>query len=254
MITKYHRPQTIEEALALLAREKIRTRPLGGGTTLNRRQEQDFEAVDLQNLDLNGFQKKGKVLSLGATLTLQSLLEDEIISPILPEALKLALRYEATYNLRQIATVAGTLVSANGRSAFTTAMLALDVRLEILPEYEMVKLGDLLPFRDERLNGRLVSRVEIPLNVRLCYQYVARTPADLPIVCVAVAGWQSGRRRIALGGYGEMPLLAFDGTEADGGEVASRYAYSQAEDQWASAEYRSEVVGVLTQRCLDNLA
>lgn len=35
MILEYHRPKTIDEALALLERDNPRTVPLGGGTTLS---------------------------------------------------------------------------------------------------------------------------------------------------------------------------------------------------------------------------
>jgi len=88
------------------------------------------------------------------------------------------------------------------------------------------------------------------VNVKLAYEVVARTPADQPIVCVAVAKWSSGRTRIVLGGYGDAPILACDGPESQGGEIAAASAYSQASDMWVSAEYRQEVARILTLRCL----
>jgi CO/xanthine dehydrogenase FAD-binding subunit len=33
-------------------------------------------------------------------------------------------------------------------------------------------------------------------------------------------------------------------------DLAAQSAYSQAEDAWASAEYRQETAGVLARRCL----
>jgi CO/xanthine dehydrogenase FAD-binding subunit len=247
MIIEYHRPKTIEEALALLARAYLVTAPLAGGSVLNRPTPQPIAAVDLQSLGLNSLQRRGNFLELGATLTLQSLLG----APGLQPALGRAILHEATHNLRQVATVAGTLVSADGRSPFATAMLALDAALNLLPgEDNPLALGDLLPVRAERLHGRLITMVTIPLNVHLAYEYVARTPADRPIVCVAVAVWPSGRTRLALGGYGTAPLLAFDGSEANGAEIAAQSAYSQAGDEWASAEYHMEIAGILARRCI----
>ena len=139
-----------------------------------------------------------------------------------------------------------------------SACLALDAALTIVSAdkqkaEEQISLGDLLPLRTERLRGRLITLVTIPLNVRLAYQYVARAPADRPLVCAAMAVWPSGRTRLALGGFGKSPVLAFDGTEAAGVDVAAGNAYSQAEDQWASAAYRQEVAGVLTRRCMQEL-
>jgi CO/xanthine dehydrogenase FAD-binding subunit len=100
----------------------------------------------------------------------------------------------------------------------------------------------------------LITRITIPLNAHLAYETVARSPADLPIVCAAVAVWPSGRTRAVLGGFGSSPALAFDGTEAEGVEIAARAAYSQAEDQWASAEYRQEMAAVLVKRCVNQSA
>jgi CO/xanthine dehydrogenase FAD-binding subunit len=41
-----------------------------------------------------------------------------------------------------------------------------------------------------------------------------------------------------------------DGNEASGIEDATRNAAHDAADEWASAEYRSEVAAVLAMRCL----
>ena len=89
---------------------------------------------------------------------------------------------------------------------------------------------------------------------QMAFTYVARSPADQPIVCVAVARWPSGRTRVVLGGYGTAPVMVMDGPEPGGAVAAARDAYSHASDGWASAEYRQEMAAVLTQRCLDSLA
>jgi len=245
-ISEYHRPHTIDEALALLARAKPTSIPLAGGTAIDRTARQPFALVDLQGLGLDRITRRGNTLEIGAMVTLQAMLDSAV-----PDALAEVIRLEATHNLRQAARAAGTLVAASGRSPFTTALLALDALLTVLPGPEQIGLGDLLPLRSERLRGRLITQVNIPLNARLAYEYVARTPADLPIVCAAAAAWPSGRRRVALGGFGRAPTLAFDGSGADGVEAAARSAYSQAGDEWASAEYREEMAGVLVKRIVN---
>lgn len=250
-IIEYHRPDQIEQAIALLQRPDQRTLPLGGGTWLNQPGGEPVAVVDLQSLGMDGLQRQGQFLQLGAALRLQSLLEQTEASKLgLPSALADIIRHEATYNLRQAATVAGTLVACNGRSPFTAAFLALEASVYLLPDGQEVGLGDLLPLRNERLRGRLITRITIPLNARLAYAYIARTPADQAIVCAALAAWPSGRLRLALGGYGDTPVLAFDGTESDGLAIAAQSAYDQAADQWASAAYRREMAGVLAAKCL----
>jgi putative selenate reductase FAD-binding subunit len=261
MIIEYQRPTTLQEALELLRRAEPTSLPLGGGTVLNQPDGRQIAAIDLQALGLNTIERRGNTIEMGATLTLQAMLESEMT----PTALKAVILHEATHNLRQVATVAGTLVAADGRSPFATALLALDAALTLQPAAtdqpaaldqpgdETVGLGDLLPMRSERLLHRLITQVAVPSNARLAYEYVARTPADRPIVCVAAAQWPSGRTRLAVGGFGPAPRLAFDGSESEGGALAARSVCSQAQDSWASAEYRQEVAQVLAQRCISSL-
>jgi CO/xanthine dehydrogenase FAD-binding subunit len=244
MITTYHRPKTLEEALTLLSQpNRI---PLGGGTLLSKPAADSVEVVDLQSLGLNIIKKQGNNLEIGATVTLQQLLDFEYC----PDALKSALKLEAPLNLRNAATVAGTLVSCDGRSTFATVMLASDAKLTSIAnrQSEIVTLGDFLPLRPRGL----ITAITIPLNIKLAFDYVSRTPADKPIVCAALAQWNSGRTRLALGGYAKSPMLAMDGTEAEGLETAPRNAFHEATDEWASAEYRRDIATTLAKRCLES--
>jgi CO/xanthine dehydrogenase FAD-binding subunit len=259
MILEYHRPQNLDEALALLARPQPETRPLGGGTLVTQPSAAAIAVVDLQALALDSLEVQGNTLKLGATLTLQRLLDafdDGLLTPAGQgkgdlTGLKEAIELEATLNLRQAATVAGTLMAADGRSPFTTVLLAADADLLVLPGANSLGLGDLLPVRAELMRGKLISQVSFPANISLRFAYVARTPADRPIVCAALARWPSGRTRLALGGFGAAPTLAFDGTEPGGLETAAASAYAEAQDAWATAEYRAAIAAVLAKRCLE---
>jgi CO/xanthine dehydrogenase FAD-binding subunit len=99
----------------------------------------------------------------------------------------------------------------------------------------------------------LITSISVPLNVKLAFDYVSRTPADKPIVCAALAQWSSGRTRLVLGGYGKSPRLAMDGTEAEGVEAAARNAFHEATDEYGSAEYRMDVAATLAKRCLESM-
>lgn len=254
MNLEYYRPKTIDEALALLARKETLTLPLAGGTVVNQPGTAARALVDLQDLGLDTYQQRGNTLELGAMLKLQPVFElGQSGALALPGDLPLAVEKEASYNLRQAASLAGTLVAADGRSPLTTALLALDAHLTLLPGEQQLSLGDLLPLRSEILAGRLISQVSIPVNVKLAYESVARSPADRPLVCAAAAVWPGGRVRLALGGFGPAPTLAFDGNEPGGVEVAGRSAYSEAGDEWAAADYRADVAGVLAKRLLNRL-
>ena len=254
MITQYYRPQTLEEALQLLSQAD--TRPLGGGTVLTQRSEETFSVVDLQALGLDKIHKSGDRLEIGATVTLQTLLESSSIA----EALKAALLLETPLNLRTMGTVAGSLVTCDGRSPFAVVMLALDAKMTFAPGNKQITLGNYLPMRvgadgvhpiPPIRAGKLITKIEIPLNVKLAFETVARTPADKPIVCAALSQWPSGRTRLALGGVGASPALALDGNAPNDLEAAARNAFAEAGDAWASKEYRQEMAAVLAKRCFE---
>jgi CO/xanthine dehydrogenase FAD-binding subunit len=252
MIIEYQRPETISQAIALLAREKPASYPLGGGTLLNQSLVEEYAVVDLQALGLDEISKVGNQFHVGATTTLQKFVEFNG----LPSDLYIAIKQETSYNLRQMATIAGTLFTASGRSPLTSALLAMDASLEMLnwDESEVkVKLGDWLPLRTEGKPNALITKIVLPAQIQLAFEMIARSPADKPIICASVAQWVSGRTRLALGGWGLVPVLAMDGPEAGGVESAGKNAYSHAGDQWASAEYRQEMAGLLSIRCLKRL-
>ena len=265
MITAYHRPKTLDEALTLLAQPN--RSPLGGGTLLSHSKADSVEAVDLQSLSLDFVKKQGNALEIGATVTIQQLLESEHC----PEAWKSALKLEAPLNIRNSATVAGTLVACDGRSTFAALMLALDAKLEVksINKFELMEMeiesrpprqeinfrgiGEFLPLRLDQIQGKLITSISVPLNVKFAFDYVSRTPADKPIVCAALAQWNSGRNRLVVGGHGKNPMLAMDGTEAEGVGTAARNAFHEATDEWASAEYRMDVAATLAKRCLERI-
>jgi CO/xanthine dehydrogenase FAD-binding subunit len=249
MITEYHRPKTMEEALKLISEPNAR--PLGGGTSLNQLTNETFQVVDLQSLGLNKIIKSANVLNIGATVTLQELLE----YPDTPQGLKTSIKLEGPLNQRNRRTVAGALITSNGRSPFATMMMAMDATLSVKGSNPSVHaLGDFLISQSEILKNHLVTNIEIPIQVNIAFETVGRSPTDQPIICAALAQWKSGRTRLALGGWGKIPTLAFDGTEASGIVLAARNAAQGSEDKWGSAEYRSEIAGVLVERCQGNLS
>lgn len=249
MIKGYYRPSSVEEALDLLARNDVDIYPLGGGTQLSQPTASPITVVDLQDLGLSDILQRGNSLEIGATSTLQALYDYDLT----PESLRQSILLETNYNIRQAGTIAGTIVMADGRSTLVTALLAMDSIIEFLPNDVKVVLGDLLAARAAQLKKRLITKISIPANVQLAFKYVSRSPADLPQICVAVAKWPSGRTRVTLGGYGEVPRLVLDGPEGNGAVKAARAAYSTADDEWASADFRQDVAATLTRRCKTDL-
>ncbi|WP_041454811.1 FAD binding domain-containing protein [Anaerolinea thermophila] len=246
MIIEYHRPETLEDALALLSRTFPRTLPLAGGSYLSRHANEDIAVVDLQKLGMDFVEVTDRGLSIGATTRLQSLVDH----PDLPQWLRQSAHRETSANLRRMQSLAGTLVTSSGRSVLGTSLLAADARLQWLPGEEEKSLGDYFALREHWNQGILIRSIFVHTKVKVAVDWVARTPRDLPILVVAVARWQSRRTRIAVGGFGKTPLLVLDGPEPGGAEVALRSVLKQSDDEWASSEYRMDVGEKLLRRLL----
>ncbi len=263
MIIEYHRPRTMDEAFRLLSRPEILTLVLAGGTVLTQngvsrrlpwlKDNEAFAVVDIQNLGLNSIFTDGKNMKIGAGVKLDQLQHESG----LPDALQEALSHEGTKNIRQAATIAGSLVTTDGRSPLATVLLAMDAEIMISEadgKMETCSIGNWLPLRVEKIKRRIITGLVINHQIKTAYAYSARTPFDRPIVCAAIARWPSGRTRLALGGYGLLPVLVLDGPEPGGLEMAARQAYVSANDDWATGDYRSAVAGELAQRCFDKVS
>ena len=249
MIGNYFRPNSVDEAVMLLSEAEKDRRPLGGGTGLSRQQSENFDVVDLQMAGLDGIEGNNQGIDVGAMVRLGSLM----VQPGVQSEIKRAIRIDASENIRNMATLGGWLVSSDGRSILTTGLLALDAAMTWVPGSTQVRLGDWLPVRGKNQPGLLLTTVAWQTGTQLVFEYVARSPKDRPTMIVAVAQWGSGRTRVALGGFDQAPIIAMDGMGSSGVDIASRDACFEADDQWASAQYRREVAAKLALRCVKRL-
>ena len=249
---EYHRPKTVAEALELLDRGV----PLAGGTELTPRRDEIPAVIDLQELGLDYIESRDDIVVLGAVVKLQTMVENE---ELLPSTLREACRSEASLNLRNMATLGGTIISADGRSPVVTVLLAMDAEAILEPGSEAVSLEELLEQRERDDFHGLITEIRLKLPEILRYEQVSRAPADRPLVCVAVARFASDGAengyRVALGGVGSSPIRVREAEAglSEGQDIntmvdAAHRAYTSAGDAWASGEYRAHAAGVLVRR------
>jgi CO/xanthine dehydrogenase FAD-binding subunit len=130
--------------------------------------------------------------------------------------------------------------------------MAAGAEVYLQPEGKQLPLEEFLAVRGD-LEGVLVTSVNLPALHGLAYEQVARSPADRPIVCAAAGklGGDDPRWRVALGGFGAGPILIYKGGyDLDSCTQKAAEAYGQAEDQWATSAYRSEIAPTLAARVL----
>jgi CO/xanthine dehydrogenase FAD-binding subunit len=245
MIVEYHRPENLQSALELLSRRNPRTVPLGGGTYLSHYQGEPIAVVDLGKLDLGRIERSGNILRIGSTTTLQVLIDFDGTPPMLKETA----RFETNFNLRQSASVAGRLVTGDGKSPFISALLAADALVIAQPGEHKEPVGNWLEHRSTRNESELITGMEVPCDVTLKYEFVGRSPLDIPIVSVAIGEWADGRKRIVIGGFSAYPVLAMDGKELDALDSSFKNACSQLPNN-KNSEYILETARTLARRLL----
>jgi carbon-monoxide dehydrogenase medium subunit len=270
-LREYHRPDSIDKAVTLLRRGGPGTVALAGGTTLVASGRRDVEAVvDLRALPLAYVRAQSATLFIGATITLQQLIDHPDMQTFASGALAETARAVAGRNTRNAATVGGTVASAGGEDPFLTALLALDAKLTVYaPKSREIPLAGFLAYRERLLkDGALIAQISLPLLVGplgAAYVAVGRTPRDRPIVCAVarmeLAAGVAGNVRLALGGVAPLPVRA-NGAEqllerkeltAARIEAAAEKAaagLSPAGDFRGSVEYRREMANVLARRAL----
>ena len=188
-------------------------------------------------------------LEIGATTTLQTIIDDAQVQAYADGVVVKAILDTASRNTREAATFAGSIVASDGKSPLLATLFALGAQLTIRSlRTQTVPLEEFSPQADTLILS--VTLPALPADAHAAYEKVARTPADLPIVCVAALK-TADVTRLALGGVGEQ-MVVID-AESPTIEEAVELAQASIEpptDYFASGDYRREMIGVLVKRVL----
>lgn len=226
----YYRPKTIDEALKLLAQPDAA--PLAGGTRLLANDVEPNAVVDLQDLGLSGLSREGVMLRIGAMTRLAEIHDHEI-----PALLKLAVYRAGPNTFRNAATLGGVIGSREPDSELLALLLAMEAEL-LFADRDSLRLVDYLA-PDDRPRG-LITEIRIPrIEGAGGLERVARTPADTPIVSVAV--WKTHHLTVGASGISPRPSLV----DPDHLQV------THPGDFRGSVEYRRAMLSVLLRRAME---
>lgn len=272
----HYSPQTLSEALDLLAQMNGRTHINAGGTDLLLKMKagllQPETIVNIKHLpELKGIQfDETDGLTLGALTTLRELTRTAVIRehyPVLADAASLM----ASEQIRSFATVGGNLANGSPSADLAPPLIALGGTAVIISPsgerrlpLEKFFLG---PGQTVLDSGELLQEIHLPppTGKTIYRKHSPRAYMDIAVVGVAVNLHQNGglcrQARIVLGAVAPVPLrvkeaeAVLERHEVDDGHIAQAAQIaadtcSPIDDVRGSAWYRRRMVQVLTRRGL----
>lgn len=265
-----HRPETVEQALDVLAAYGDEASVYMGGTELLMIMKLGLAGfshlVDCKHIvDWNRLDVVGSELSIGAAVVHR----DVELSPSVAEALPALAELErdiANVRVRNVGTLCGNLCFAEPHSDPATLLMALGGTVELVSKQgrRLMSLEEFIlgPLQTALDPGELMTRAIVPLPERgatFAYERIAfgeRPTAN-------VAAYRSGKTvRIVVGAVGPRPVRAREAEEilARGGrdavsraaDAAAREADPRA-DLHGSAEFKAHLAKVLVKRAAERL-
>ena len=281
---EYRAPESLEEALALLAERPDEAKPLAGGQSLvpamNFRLAVPALLVDLNRVaELDWIRESaGGGVSIGA-MTRQRAVETSALvagrAPLLSETLP----HVAHPQIRNRGTLGGTVAHADPAAEVPAAMLALGARFRAAragaAEGRWIEAAEFFTglFGTALEPGELLVELEVPAappRTGWAFREMARRHGDYALVGVAAGvtlddSGRVARARIALLSVGDAPVVARAAESALEGETPTAAAIEAAaaaaageidppSDIHAPAEFRRHLTRVLVGRAVSAAA
>lgn len=271
----YHAPETVDQAIALLAGDPA-ARPLAGGTDLIVQMKSGRTApsaiVDLKRIrGLIGVRAHQGGFAIGAATPCTSLKKDKALAAAWPGVVEAA-NLIGSVQVRNRATMAGNLCNASPAADSVPALIAAGATCLVAgPNGEReLAVQDLPqgPGRTALTSGEFVVEIRLPPRQAgggdAYLRAIPRTEMDIAVVGVGAAlvldaSGTCTSARIALGAVAPTALLvkeagsALVGTKLDDVAItrmveAVRAACQPIDDKRGSIEYRIHMAGILAAR------
>lgn len=269
----FARPQTVAEALSLLASDSD-AKAIAGGQSLvplmNMRLARPHLLVDLNGIAALDYQRLNGMVSLGALTRHSYLAGNEELGSKAP-LVAWATRHIGHVATRSRGTLGGSLAHADPAAELPAVLLALDARVLVAgPAGERSLAMDAFArgfFTTALSDGELVVGVELPpdrMALAWGFDEVARRRADFALAGVTVtvdnAGGELRDARVVAFGVADTPVRLTEVERAVEGKepgsvtpLLARQARDLAARDVAADSYRLDVVAALTRRVFEDL-
>ncbi len=263
----YARPDTVEEALELLAQRGADARVLAGGQSLaamlNMRLATPALLVDISGIEaLTRIALRDGALEVGAAVTQAALERWPELAAHQP-LLAAALPWIGHHATRQRGTVCGSLVHSDPSSELPLVLAVLGGEV-VLQGPDGRRVVSAARFQTGLLQtdvrpDELVVAARFPLaapGTRHAFREVSQRHGDFAIVALAAVA-DSGGVRLGVGGVADVPgVERFDRSERarlDDALNAFAWRLGGSDDAQASARYRRDLVRRLGRRIIEEL-
>ena len=256
-IQKYVRPSSLEEAWQLNQNRRNR---IGGGMLWKKLSRGSVNTlIDLCDLGLDTVTETEGEFSIGAMVTLRQLELHEGLNTYTNNMIRDAVQDIVGVQFRNMATVGGSIWGRFGFSDVLTAFLAMDTSVELY-KGGIVPLEDFvnMPYDRDLLIRVIVKKT----SGTFLYDSVRIQRTDFPVLNCAFSR-MNGEIRCVIGARPSRAAVIRDenGILADGIHEASAKAFADyaasvlhtGSNVRASAEYRTHLIRVLTERNLIRL-
>ena len=249
----YVRPDTIEEALAILSEYGDDARILAGGQTLlamlNLRVVEPAVLVDITRIgELDAIREIDGKVEVGAAVTQSRLLAWPALASRLP-LLAAALPHVGHFQTRNKGTVCGSIAHADPASEIPLALAVLEGEVELrsqrgarvlaAAEFQRGMLAT------ARAGDELIAAVRFPVvSGGTAFREVARRRGDFAIVGVAAVAERTGGIRIGVAGMVDRPAASRINGALAIRDAIERLAWELEgyEDMHASARMRRDLL------------
>jgi 2-furoyl-CoA dehydrogenase FAD binding subunit len=251
----YARPDTIEEAVALLGEYGEDARVLAGGQSLvamlNLRLVEAAVLVDIARLaELDTIRDLGAKIEIGAAVTQGRLLAWPDLGKKLP-LLAAALPFVGHFQTRNKGTVCGSVAHADPSSEIPLALAVLEGEVVLRSKQRGERVLAAKEFQQDMLTtarapDELITAVRFPViaGAGIAFREVARRHGDFAIIAVAALVEDARTVRLGVGGMSGRPAvqrLARDGAARDAVEKLATDLEGY-EDLHASAALRRDIL------------
>ena len=256
-IQKYVRAQSLEEAYTL--NQNKRNRIVGGMMWMRLGSGSVGTAIDLCDLGLDKIEETEDRFVLGAMVSLRALEQHAGLHAYTGGAVKNALKDIVGVQFRNMATVGGSVWGRFGFSDVLTVLLAMDTYVELYKR-GVVSLEEFVKMKYD--NDLLVRVIIKKSPIRIVYTSMRNQRTDFPVLACAVS-CVNGEYRASIGARPAKAMLLRDekgilaeGLDGDSAKAFAKYVSENtptAKNLRGSAEYRSHLTRVLTERSVNEL-